>query len=191
MLIGVGKPHHQRTHKTSGDREDDNQGKGRSQQKGGALMSRSPWWQWDFIPQGPGGQSRAHRTPDRVDLKPLLEGCSQRKGTGSPVLLFVPHCGSEKAPAKRRGHRVGRWGMENVRGGGRLRAVQNGVHHTCGYKFQKMLHLGCSSTPCSLFLCFYFLMNELFNFWHRCVTCRILVPQPGTEPVPLPMEIQS
>ena len=65
MLIGIADPHHQRIHKTSGDCEDENQAKGRSQHKGGALMKRSPWWQWDFIPQGPGGQSRAHGAPDR------------------------------------------------------------------------------------------------------------------------------
>ena len=80
-------------------------------------MKRSPWCQWDFIPQGPGGQSRAHGAPDQRTgswhpstniSQLLLEGCSQKKGAGSPVLLFVPHCGPEKAPAKRKGHRVGR-----------------------------------------------------------------------------------
>ena len=30
--------------------------------------------------------------------------------------------------------------------------------------YKQMLHLDCNSTPCSLFLCLYFLMNEFLKF---------------------------
>ena len=39
-------------------------------------------------------------------------------------------------------------------------------------------------------LVFYFLFL-FFNFWPNLAACRILVPRPGTEPVPPAMEVRS
>ena len=36
-----------------------------------------------------------------------------------------------------------------------------------------------------------FLFNFNFNFWLHCAACGILVPQPGIEPVPPALEVQS